>query len=79
MNAGLVQLFTVIAAFLAFLSALFWIQAARIKTPLPIGYLSGPPQEVVDRVEAQSRWNSRAAFFAGLAALSQSAALILAA
>lgn len=76
MAEAVVQLFTVMAAFLALLSALFWIKASSIEPAMPMAYLSGPPEEVSDRVQGQAKWNSRGAFFAGLAALCQSAALI---
>lgn len=55
------------------LSAVFWFWSAAIKTPLPMAYLSGPPSDVVRRINAQSRYNRIAAVLAGLAVLAQAA------
>jgi len=51
-----------------------WMEAAAISTPLPMAWLSGPPKEVVDRIERQSRWNGIAAYFAAAAAFAQAMA-----
>ena len=40
----------IIGALAAGASAVCWITAALIRTPLPIAYLSGPPPEIAERV-----------------------------
>jgi hypothetical protein len=62
---------------MALASAFCWVMAARIKTPLPMGYVSGPPTEVVRAVQSQSRWNALAAVFAAGTVLCQGLSLLL--
>jgi hypothetical protein len=58
----------VVGSIAAVLSAICWVRAAALNTPVLATYWDGPPKEVADRLEAQSSWNSRAAWFAALAA-----------
>lgn len=51
-----------------------WIKAASINTPLPMAYLSGPPQDVVQSIRDQSWWNGIAAWLAAAAVLAQALA-----
>lgn len=57
------------------ISALCWLAAALIATPLPTAYLSGPPKWVRDRITAQSWCNGVAAIFAMLTAICQAVLL----
>jgi hypothetical protein len=61
----------VITLLTAAISAVCWFWSARIRTPLPMGYLSGPPKEVVDRINKQSLLNAIAAASAGVAVITQ--------
>ena len=54
-----------------------WIKAASINTPLPMAYPSGPPQDVVQKIRDQSRWNGIAAWLAAAAVLAQALALVI--
>lgn len=64
-----------VGAISAALSAGCWIRSASLSTPLPMAYASGPPPEVVDQIEAQSRWNFWAALTAAAAAVCQACVL----
>lgn len=73
------------AAILAFLAAGCWLWASVVKVPpitepdesgfVPASY-GTREKDVALTMEAQSRWNAKAAFCAGLAALVQSYALV---
>jgi hypothetical protein len=60
-----------IGAIAAALSAICWIRAAALGTPVLQTFWEGPPPEITDRLKAQSRWNAAAAWFAAVAAASQ--------
>ncbi len=56
----------VIGAVAGGLSALAWLASAIITTPLPMGYLSGPPEWVVKKIKWQSGLNAFAAAMAAV-------------
>lgn len=57
----------------ALVSAVLWFWSAKLRPVYPMGYLSGPPQEIVDAVNAQSKLNAWAAVATGLSVLCQGA------
>lgn len=66
-------LFTAGAIVFALISAVLWFWSARLRPVYPMGYLSGPPQEIVDAVNTQSKLNAWAAVATGLSVLCQGA------
>ncbi len=48
------------------LSSACWLAAGLIPTPLPMAYLSAPPDHVVKKIKWQSRLNSAAAISAAI-------------
>lgn len=66
-------LFTVGAITFAFISAVLWFWSAKLRPVYPMGYLSGPPQKIVDTVNMQSRLNAWAAATTGFSVLCQAA------
>jgi hypothetical protein len=68
----------VVAAIVAaFASAGFWLWSALTKPAYPMAYLSGPPQEIVDRIHFQAWLNAIAAGLTGLSAALQGAVLLI--
>lgn len=65
--------FTVTAFAFALASAVLWFWSAKLRPVYPMGYLSGPPQEIVDTVNKQSKLNAWAAVATGLSVLCQGA------
>ncbi len=65
--------FTAGAIIFALVSAGLWFWSAKLRPVYPIGYLSGPPQEIVDAVNMQSKLNAWAAVATGLSVLCQGA------
>ena len=57
----------------AMISAGLWFWSAKLRPVYPMGYLSGPPQKIVDTVNLQSKLNAWAALFTGLSVLAQAA------
>lgn len=55
----------------AAISATCWFWASVIKPSYPAAYLSGPPQEIVDRMNLQSLLNAIGAAAAGITVLCQ--------
>jgi hypothetical protein len=47
-------------------SALAWLAASILSTPLPAAYVSGAPAKVVKRIRLQSGLNAVAAFLAAV-------------
>jgi hypothetical protein len=68
---------TVASIVAAFASAAFWFWSAAIKPAYPMAYLSGPPKNVVDRMNKQAWLNAIAAALTGLSAALQGATLLL--
>lgn len=66
-------LFTIGAIAFALISAVLWLWSAKLRPVYPMGYLSGPPQEIVDTVNKQSKLNAWAAAATGLSVLCQGA------
>lgn len=66
-------LFTVTAITLALVSAGLWFWSAKLRPVYPMGYLSGPPEEIVNTINLQSRLNAWAAIATGISVLCQSA------
>ena len=56
----------------AILSAGLWFWSALLKPAYPMAYASGPPKEVVDRMNLQARLNACAAALTGVTVLLQS-------
>ena len=54
------------------LSAICWIIAATLGTPLLEIYFYGRPKTIIDRLRIQWNWNAAAAWFAALASAIQS-------
>ena len=65
------------AIFLSLISAGLWFWSASLKQVIPMGYLSGPPPEIVKRLNLQARLNAWAAVATGLSGLFQAIALQL--
>lgn len=73
-------MFQVIAAagvFSAAVSATCWFWASVIKPSYPAAYLSGPPKEIVDRMNRQASLNAIGAAFAGITVLCQAGLMAL--
>jgi hypothetical protein len=70
-------MFTVGAILFALISAGLWFWSAKLRPVYPTGYLSGPPQDIVDTVNLQSKLNAWAAAATGLSVLCQSALAFL--
>jgi len=65
--------FTAGAILFALISAALWFWSARLRPVYPMGYLSGPPQAIVDVINLQSKLNAWAAVATGLSVLCQGA------
>jgi hypothetical protein len=61
----------IVGSVAAGLSALCWIAAAWLGTPVLETYWDGPPPEIAKRLTRQWRWNAAAAFFAAVTAAIQ--------
>jgi hypothetical protein len=61
----------IVGAVAAGLSAVCWIVAASLGTPVLATYWDGPPPDVANRLTRQWRWNAAAAWFAAVTALIQ--------
>jgi|HubBroStandDraft_6_1064221.scaffolds.fasta_scaffold3424516_1 hypothetical protein len=70
-------IFIVVAIVAAFASAGFWLWSALLKPVYPMGYLSEPPKEVVDRIRLQAWLNAIAAALTGLSAALQGWILVI--
>lgn len=58
-----------IAAFA--IGALLWFTASVIPTPLPLAYLDGPPDKVINRAKWQARCNALGAASTAIALVAQ--------
>lgn len=66
-------LFMAEAIIFALVSAAFWFWSAKLRPVYPMSYLDGPPDEIVDVVNLQSKLNAWAAAATGLSVLCQGA------
>lgn len=58
-------------------SAFLWWRSARIDTKQGITYLDGPPKEVYEAMQKQTRYNANAALCTAVAILLQATSLAL--
>jgi hypothetical protein len=65
------------AVMFSFASAALWFTSAKFKPVYPMGYLSGPPTEIVSRVNLVATLNAWAAATTGISALFQAIAISL--
>jgi hypothetical protein len=73
-----IQTMLAISGFItAMLSAGSWFWASILKPVYPMGYISGPPKEIVDRLNFQSKLNAAGAFLAGISVICQGVGQIL--
>lgn len=66
-------LLTTGAIVFALISAVLWFWSAKLRPVYPMAYLSGPPKEIVDAVNMQSKLNAWAAVATGASVLCQGA------
>jgi hypothetical protein len=69
-----VKYISIFAAMLSLVSAILWLAAARL-TIVPMAYPSGPPAEVMKKINWQAKLNAYAAATTGLSVLLQSITL----
>lgn len=68
---------TIAAIVFAFASGGFWFWSALIKPAYPMGYISGPPKDVIDRINRQALLSAIAAGLTGVSAILQGLTLLV--